>query len=234
MTLDLSFNCIVDHQNLTTLPCLAALQWLSLEGNPLSFHPSHRILTSSHLHNNTLSIQFLLDGIILSKTERLQVGTKPSTVTRTPSSPTEERKHLSSVSSSTSVNTQSSEVTTIATSMRNQSKRGGKIRNAIIAERDDTEEILQEDLMNSVTSVDSLETSTEHLETKKQIETLREKYGEQWLQSVGGSLVQDVLGKFIYFLSREWIKSVILATNSYTKVKRNEAYYRESLYFVIK
>lgn len=37
--------------------------------------------------------------------------------------------------------------------------------------------------------------STEHLETKKQIETLRERFGEEnWLHSHAGSCVQDVLG----------------------------------------
>lgn len=35
-----------------------------------------------------------------------------------------------------------------------------------------------------------LVTSGEHLETKRQIEQLREQYGETWLQSHGGSLVQ--------------------------------------------
>lgn len=35
----------------------------------------------------------------------------------------------------------------------------------------------------------------EHLETKKQIETLRERFGEEnWLHSRGGSFVQNILG----------------------------------------
>jgi len=37
--------------------------------------------------------------------------------------------------------------------------------------------------------------STEHLETKKQIETVRERFGvENWLHSHAGSCVQDILG----------------------------------------
>ena len=37
--------------------------------------------------------------------------------------------------------------------------------------------------------------STDHLETKKQIETIRERFGEDnWLHSHAGSRVQDVLG----------------------------------------
>jgi len=39
------------------------------------------------------------------------------------------------------------------------------------------------------------ELSTEHLETKKQIETLCERFGEEnWLHSHAGSCVQDLLG----------------------------------------
>lgn len=48
--------------------------------------------------------------------------------------------------------------------------------------------------MESVASIESVEATGEHLETKKQIESLRNKYGETWLQSFSGSLVQDVLG----------------------------------------
>lgn len=48
---------------------------------------------------------------------------------------------------------------------------------------------------NSFPKESSLESSIEHLSTKRQIEDLREKYGDYWLHSKGGSShVQDVLG----------------------------------------
>lgn len=40
----------------------------------------------------------------------------------------------------------------------------------------------------------SLEGNTEHLETKKQMETLREQYGNQWLQNTSGDIVKSVVG----------------------------------------
>lgn len=40
----------------------------------------------------------------------------------------------------------------------------------------------------------SLEGNTEHLETKKQMETLREQYGSQWLQNTSGDIVKSVVG----------------------------------------
>ena len=50
--LDLSCNCLSSHESLNPLLQLSALTWLSLEGNPVSFHPQHRILTVHRLHNN--------------------------------------------------------------------------------------------------------------------------------------------------------------------------------------
>lgn len=40
----------------------------------------------------------------------------------------------------------------------------------------------------------SLGGNTEHLETKKQMETLREQYGNQWLQNTSGDIVKSVVG----------------------------------------
>jgi len=48
--LDLSFNCLMEHLVLLPLQKMSTLLWLSLEGNPLSYHPKHRILTIKHLH----------------------------------------------------------------------------------------------------------------------------------------------------------------------------------------
>lgn len=40
-----------------------------------------------------------------------------------------------------------------------------------------------------------LDQSTEHLETKKKIENLRERFGEEnWLHNLAGSYVKDILG----------------------------------------
>jgi len=53
LELDLSCNCLSEHGALIPLLQLSALNWLSLEGNPLSFHPQHRTRTAWHLPNST-------------------------------------------------------------------------------------------------------------------------------------------------------------------------------------
>lgn len=135
----------------------------------------------------------MLDGVLLSKSEKLQIGIYVSKISRIPRSPDESlRIHQESISSNTSVNTFSSEITAIPNdSLTRSQRREKKVRDAIITDREDE---INEQMTSSVGSISSIEASTEHLETKKQIEILRNKYGEKWLQNVGGSLVQDVLG----------------------------------------
>lgn len=48
--LDLSYNCLMEHSVLWPLEKMSALLWVSLEGNPLSYHPKHRLLSVKHLH----------------------------------------------------------------------------------------------------------------------------------------------------------------------------------------
>lgn len=48
--LDLSYNCVMEHLSLWPLEKMSALLWISLEGNPLSYHPKYRLLAIKHLH----------------------------------------------------------------------------------------------------------------------------------------------------------------------------------------
>ena len=48
--LDLSYNCLTEHYNLWPLEPLSGLLWVLLEGNPISYHPNHRLLSLKHLH----------------------------------------------------------------------------------------------------------------------------------------------------------------------------------------
>lgn len=43
-------------------------------------------------------------------------------------------------------------------------------------------------------SIDLMEGNKDHLETKKQIESLRKQYGDGWLHSQGATMVHEVLG----------------------------------------
>lgn len=166
--LDLSDNCIMQHNLLTPLANLATLQWLNLQGNPISYHVEHRTLTSYNLHRNTATVRFLLDRRVLTKNELKHVGSLHPIQAKMPA--------LSTSCSSSSVNTTLVE-------------RTKRTRQATIS--DDLEGPTIED---SLASVSSLITSSEHVETRRQIEELREKFGSTWLYKEGGSMVQDVLG----------------------------------------
>lgn len=63
-----------------------------------------------------------------------------------------------------------------------------KVRHAVIADADD----LPKEKTSTMTI--NLEGNKDHLETKKQIESLRKQYGDGWLHSQGASMVHSVLG----------------------------------------
>lgn len=179
--LDLSENCLIEHKSLVPLANLATLQWLNLSGNPLSFHPQHRAKTASCLHLNTATVRFVFDGRGLSKTERKLVGSL----------------HPRRIPTSTSIRKTAvdgerdgSRPRKTATA-RNATIMPGASEGMIDGEHEEQRDIVGNE---SLASVSSLVTSFEHLETKKQIEQLREQYGEKWLYDQAGSLVQDVLG----------------------------------------
>lgn len=64
-----------------------------------------------------------------------------------------------------------------------------KVRQAVIADIDDNC-IKEKTTAKSIT----LEGNKDHLETKKQIESLRKQYGDGWLHSQGATMVHSVLG----------------------------------------
>lgn len=170
--LDLSNNCLLEHEALAPLTYLAALQWLNVDGNPLSFHPQHRSRTARFLHVNTGTVRFVLDRILLNKLEQKLVGTLHLIHNL-------QRSHMSSFSSNISEST----IVTV--------ERPRRVRSATIISDNNPNSTLE----NSFASVSSLITTGEHLETKHRIEQLRKEYGETWLHSQGGgSLVQNVLG----------------------------------------
>lgn len=74
MELNLCNNCFIDHKDIASLSTLQSLTKLSFVGNPISFHPKHRQLTSSNLHLNAANKIFYLDGIELNKKEKSNCG----------------------------------------------------------------------------------------------------------------------------------------------------------------
>nr|XP_021522265.1 serine/threonine-protein kinase 11-interacting protein isoform X1 [Aotus nancymaae]XP_021522267.1 serine/threonine-protein kinase 11-interacting protein isoform X1 [Aotus nancymaae] len=69
--LDLAYNLLEGHRELSPLWLLAELRKLYLEGNPLWFHPAHRAATAQYLSPQArdAATGFLLDGKVLSLTD---------------------------------------------------------------------------------------------------------------------------------------------------------------------
>ncbi|KAM5228551.1 serine/threonine-protein kinase 11-interacting protein [Ctenodactylus gundi] len=66
--LDVAYNLLEGHRELSPLWLLAELRKLYLEGNPLWFHPAHRVATAQYLSPRARDAAhgFLLDGEVLS------------------------------------------------------------------------------------------------------------------------------------------------------------------------
>ncbi|XP_006906740.1 serine/threonine-protein kinase 11-interacting protein isoform X3 [Pteropus alecto] len=66
--LDLAYNLLEEHRELSPMRLLAELRKLYLEGNPLWFHPAHRAATAQYLSPRARDAtpSFLLDGEVLS------------------------------------------------------------------------------------------------------------------------------------------------------------------------
>ncbi|XP_004674306.1 PREDICTED: serine/threonine-protein kinase 11-interacting protein [Condylura cristata] len=86
--LDVAYNLLEGHRELSPLRLLTELQKLYLEGNPLWFHPTHRAATAQYLSPRARDAApgFLLDGKVLSVTD-LQASTSSELDSAAPSLP---------------------------------------------------------------------------------------------------------------------------------------------------
>ncbi|OWK12853.1 hypothetical protein Celaphus_00015004 [Cervus elaphus hippelaphus] len=86
--LDVAYNLLERHRELAPLWLLTELRKLCLEGNPLWFHPEHRVATARYLSPRARDIAagFLLDGKALSLTD-LQTSTSSGLSTTAPPPP---------------------------------------------------------------------------------------------------------------------------------------------------
>ncbi|KAF7270656.1 hypothetical protein GWI33_016377 [Rhynchophorus ferrugineus] len=166
--LDLSQNCIMDHNVLLYIGHLASLNCLNIQRNPISFHPHHRNTTCQYLNKNVVTLNLLLDNIPLNKIERSFTGSR----------------HPISQSSLSSSN--NSSLNSLECSSQEKQKR---VRNVTIHESNN---IVTEN--KKVTPVSTPKSNMVHLEMKKQVEQLRESYGDYWLHRQSGIIFQDVLG----------------------------------------
>ncbi|XP_055639724.1 serine/threonine-protein kinase 11-interacting protein isoform X2 [Toxorhynchites rutilus septentrionalis] len=204
--LDLSGNCMIDHTVLLPVSTLSALSCLNLKDNPLACHPKHRQATARYLNKNVAGRKFLLDVEPLSKYEKTLVGNYDSyraiLVPRSPGSVTSSA--FSTPTNKSVINTPTGSLTSRssfnmdlrdAMSASIVSQRRIKVRRAVISDNDmgDANQHL-ESKAESDTVAKGLETNQDHLETKKQIESLRKQYGSEWLQNQAGDMVKNVIG----------------------------------------
>ncbi|KAK0157378.1 hypothetical protein PV328_011126 [Microctonus aethiopoides] len=205
--LDLSFNCLTTHSLLWPIEVMTALLWLNLEGNPLSYHKRHRVLTSKYLHSSLAENKFILDHHPLSKSEKLIVAENRLFAIRSSTFSKDNASSLgdsviSNITTELMMNSQEGSVrleqqidkTNKLDSSISKTRRKTNVREVNIADdidrNADGKIAVTDKLTNSY-----LEMSLDHLETKKKILALREKFGgDNWLSSQGGSFVQDIMG----------------------------------------
>ncbi|CAM9540702.1 unnamed protein product [Lampetra fluviatilis] len=68
-TLDVSYNLLMEHSQLSPLSQLPHLQKLYVQGNPLFFRKGHRVETVRHLSPKSATLPLILDGKPLTKSE---------------------------------------------------------------------------------------------------------------------------------------------------------------------
>ncbi|XP_012140983.2 uncharacterized protein LOC100876018 isoform X1 [Megachile rotundata] len=203
--LDLSYNCLMEHLTLWPLEKMSALLWISVEGNPISYHPKHRRLSIKYLHPCLRDSKFVLDRLPLSKSEKQLIAENRFFTIRSKQSASNEiltsvTNSVSSNSLSTSVNVSTSNEIVAGRSIdytnnieRSLSKSRKKlnVKEAVIVEDEQGKKELN---VNSNICNSYLETSKDHLEIKKQILAVRKKYEDNWLSSSAGTFVQDIMG----------------------------------------
>ncbi|KAL9877467.1 uncharacterized protein ACN2A1_013824 isoform 4-T5 [Glossina fuscipes fuscipes] len=223
--LDLSDNCLLDHSYLSTLSALITLKFLNLYGNPLHYHPKHRLATAQYLHKNCASVKFILDYEPLTKNEKSVTGTQKirklgvfnrfivrssSSGINTPSrlSSNAEKTPASSIGSlrsfKLSENGSASEdlSATIETKVIPLKKKVNKTRTVefednssydLVDETSDLQRLVEAKNISQPLIIDEKQ-NQEYLDTKRHIETLRKKYGNEWLQADNAEMINSAMG----------------------------------------
>ncbi|XP_017041284.1 serine/threonine-protein kinase 11-interacting protein isoform X2 [Drosophila ficusphila] len=205
-SLDLSDNCLLEHSQLLPLSALVNLTILNLQGNPLACNPKHRQATAQYLNKNSTTVKFVLDFEPLSKAEKALTGSqkwryigslnhrlpRSSSVSINSSNASinnSDGSQFSSFGSQRSVtirsrDSQSEAEQSMATDTVQSNKRlsSKKMRTVDIEENNENE--AETDPASAPKTLSDPEDANDcsHLETKKQIETLRLTYGSEWLK----------------------------------------------------
>ncbi|KAH8307860.1 hypothetical protein KR059_001139 [Drosophila kikkawai] len=214
--LDLSDNCLLEHSQLLPLSAVVTLTILNLQGNPMACHPKHRQATAQYLHKNCASVKFLLDFEPLSKAEKSLTGSQKWRYIGSLNNHRLPRSCSVSInSSSASINTSDGSQVSSFGSQRSISIRGkdysseaeqseamdtsqisrkssSRIRTVEIEEQSEEPEDVIVPKVQVVAIRPETTTDSSHLETKKQIETLRLTYGNEWLKTGKAELMLGI------------------------------------------
>lgn len=190
LELDLSGNCLLDHSLLLPLCTLNALRYLNLAGNPLAFHAKHRLATCRCLSRSAASTNFQLDSDLLTKQEKSLAGSLenhyypiyPNRIRTTSNTQTPTTKSISNTPDNTSLssinsiplNSPMNGSTTLVSSGSQK-----KIKPRSISEIEESGK--EREQKSPVERKLLKEGSKDHLVTKREIEQLREQYGNEWL-----------------------------------------------------
>lgn len=183
------------------------------------------LAAAAALHLNALTCEFVLDGQHLSQSEcaagfagrreecraaRAAIDAarrerpSPVQVERPPPPPEDSLSTGSSAASDKTLvadglvpGRKQSTVASEGSSKPASARKSRHVRKAVISDLETADAAEDDPLTRSITSINSLppDASTEHLETKRRVESLRQMFGhDNWLHSQGGTFLQDVLG----------------------------------------
>ncbi|XP_063145036.1 serine/threonine-protein kinase 11-interacting protein isoform X2 [Candoia aspera] len=177
--LDIAYNLLLEHSALAPLACLHSMRRLHLEGNPLWFHPNHRLATLVHLSPRAISCNFLLDEEPLSVSS-LQHHTKLDRVQ--PCCPSGSERILinqnaleSSCAADQSDSQSPKDSASVRLSSRKRTKGKIKVRRASISEPSDTEhEYRTQPLSEGICQ--------QHQAEMERMDNVRDRFGANWLQ----------------------------------------------------
>uniref|UniRef100_A0A673G719 Serine/threonine-protein kinase 11-interacting protein n=1 Tax=Sinocyclocheilus rhinocerous TaxID=307959 RepID=A0A673G719_9TELE len=172
-SLDLAYNLLMEHSQLAPLSLLHNLNILSLEGNPLYFQKTHRVLTIHHLSPRAACQGVSLSLFILPKPGQL-VGQMSRTSQQVSMAPDQGGQEVSSGGGdmTDSLTVSISGVTRVR---KRKPRNKVKVRRASISEPSDTDhEVRVQSALQDIV--------LPHKEDIERMDSFREQLGEDWLR----------------------------------------------------
>uniref|UniRef100_A0A9J8CRU7 Serine/threonine-protein kinase 11-interacting protein n=1 Tax=Cyprinus carpio carpio TaxID=630221 RepID=A0A9J8CRU7_CYPCA len=180
-SLDLAYNLLMEHSQLAPLSLLHNLNILTLEGNPLYFQKTHRVLTIHHLSPRAACQGLQLDGTPLSQSDLLilpkpgqLVGQMSRTSQQISMAPDQGGQEVSSGGGdmTDSLTVSISGVTRVR---KRRNKNKVRVRRASISEPSDTDhEVRVQSALQDIV--------LPHKEDIERMDSFREQLGEDWLR----------------------------------------------------